>query len=34
MDLEDRSQLLAGHTGNLEEAMAAFREKRPPRYSE
>jgi enoyl-CoA hydratase len=34
MDLEDRSQLLAGHTGNLEEAMAAFREKRPPRYTE
>ena len=34
MDLEDRSQLLAGHTGNLDEAMAAFREKRAPRYSE
>ena len=34
MDLENHSQLLAGHTGNLDEAMAAFREKRPPRYSE
>jgi enoyl-CoA hydratase len=34
MDLEDRSQLLAGHTGNLDEAMAAFREKRAPRYTE
>jgi enoyl-CoA hydratase len=34
MDLEDRSQLLAGHTGNLEEAITAFREKRPPRYTE
>lgn len=34
MDLEDRSQLLAGHTGNLDEAMTAFREKRAPRYTE
>lgn len=34
MDLENHSQLLAGHTGNLEEAMAAFREKRTPRYTE
>jgi enoyl-CoA hydratase len=34
MDLENHSQLLAGHTGNLDEAMAAFREKRPPRYTE
>jgi enoyl-CoA hydratase len=34
MDLEDRSQLLAGHTGNLDEAIAAFRDKRPPHYTE
>jgi hypothetical protein len=25
---------LAGHTGNLTEASAAFREKRPPVYTE
>jgi enoyl-CoA hydratase len=34
VDLENRTQLLAGHTGNLNEASAAFREKRPPVYSE
>jgi enoyl-CoA hydratase len=34
MDLEDRSQLLAGHTGNLDEAIAAFRDKRRPTYTE
>lgn len=34
IDLENRNQLLAGHTGNLEEARAAFREGRPPRYAE
>lgn len=34
VDLENRNQLLLGHTGNLREASAAFREKRPPRYSE
>ncbi len=32
--LENRTQLLAGHTGNLAEASAAFREKRPPVYQE
>jgi enoyl-CoA hydratase len=32
--LENRTQLLAGHTGNLTEASAAFREKRRPIYSE
>lgn len=34
IDLENRNQLLAGHTGNLDEAVAAFREKRKPRYRE
>ncbi len=34
VDLENRTQLLAGHTGNLTEATAAFREKRPPVYTE
>jgi len=34
IDLENRNQLLAGHTGNLEEARAAFRDKRRPRYEE
>ena len=34
VDLENRTQLLAGHTGNLNEASAAFREKRPPVYTE
>ena len=34
VDLENRSQLLAGHTGNLAEASTAFREKRPPVYTE
>ncbi|HLG92000.1 MAG TPA: enoyl-CoA hydratase/isomerase family protein, partial [Acidimicrobiales bacterium] len=32
IDLENRSQVLAGHTGNLNEARAAFRQRRPPRY--
>jgi enoyl-CoA hydratase len=32
--LENRTQLLAGHTGNLTEASAAFREKRRPVYTE
>ncbi|MGO9027303.1 MAG: enoyl-CoA hydratase-related protein [Acidimicrobiales bacterium] len=32
--LENRTQLLAGHTGNLTEASAAFRQKRPPVYTE
>jgi len=34
VDLENRTQLLAGHTGNLNEATSAFREKRPPVYTE
>jgi enoyl-CoA hydratase len=34
VDLENRTQLLAGHTGNLTEASAAFRQKRPPVYTE
>lgn len=34
IDFEDRNQLMAGHTGNLEEAKAAFKEKRRPKYSE
>ena len=34
VDLENRTQLLAGHTGNLTEATAAFKEKRPPVYTE
>ncbi len=32
--MENRTQLLAGHTGNLAEASAAFREKRSPVYDE
>jgi enoyl-CoA hydratase len=34
IDLENRNQLLLGHTGNLDEAIAAFRDKRPPHYEE
>ena len=34
IDLENRNQLMAGHTGNLDEARAAFREKRRPKYEE
>jgi enoyl-CoA hydratase len=34
IELENRNQLLAGYTGNLDEAIAAFREKRPPIYKE
>jgi hypothetical protein len=33
VDLENRTQLLAGFTGNLDEA-AAFKEKRRPVYKE
>jgi len=34
IELENRNQLLAGYTGNLDEAIAAFREKRAPVYKE
>jgi enoyl-CoA hydratase len=34
VDLENRTQLLAGHTGNLTEATSAFKEKRPAVYTE
>jgi enoyl-CoA hydratase len=34
VDLENRTQLLAGHTGNLTEATAAFKDRRPPVYVE
>ena len=34
IELENRNQLLAGYTGNLDEAIAAFREKRTPVYKE
>jgi enoyl-CoA hydratase len=34
IELENRNQLLAGYTGNLDEAIAAFRDKRPPAYKE
>jgi len=34
IDLENRTQLLASYTGDMREAMAAFVEKRPPRFSD
>ena len=34
IELENRNQLLAGYTGNLDEAISAFREKRKPVYKE
>ncbi len=34
IDFENRNQLLAGYTGNLDEAIAAFKEKRKPVYDE
>ena len=34
IELENRNQLLAGYTGNLDEAIAAFRDKRKPVYKE
>jgi enoyl-CoA hydratase len=33
IDLENRTQLLASHTGDLVEAMTAFAEKRPPNFT-
>jgi enoyl-CoA hydratase len=33
IDLENRTQLLASHTGDLVEAMTAFMEKRPPNFT-
>ena len=32
IDLENRTQILSSFTGDLQEAMAAFLEKRPPRF--
>jgi enoyl-CoA hydratase len=34
IDFENRNQLLAGYTGNLDEAIAAWRERRKPVYDE
>jgi enoyl-CoA hydratase len=34
IDLENRTQLLASYTGDIGEAVAAFLEKRPPRFSD
>lgn len=34
IDLENRNQLLAGYTGNLDEAIAAWKEARKPLYTE
>jgi enoyl-CoA hydratase len=34
IEFENRNQLLAGYTGNLDEAIAAFKEKRKPVYGE
>jgi enoyl-CoA hydratase len=34
IDFENRNQLLAGYTGNLDEAIAAWREQRKPIYEE
>jgi enoyl-CoA hydratase len=32
IDLENRTQLLSSFSGDMQEAMAAFLEKRPPRF--
>ena len=32
IDLENRTQVLSSHTGDMREAVAAFMEKRPPRF--
>jgi enoyl-CoA hydratase len=32
IDLENRTQVLSSMTGDMQEAMAAFLEKRPPQY--
>ena len=32
IDLENRTQVLSSFTGDMQEAVAAFLEKRPPRY--
>jgi enoyl-CoA hydratase len=32
IDLENRTQVLSSMTGDMQEAMAAFLEKRPPNY--
>ena len=34
IDLENRTQVLSSFAGDLEEAMAAFLEKRPPNFTE
>ena len=34
IDLENRTQVLSSFAGDMEEAMAAFLEKRPPRFSD
>jgi enoyl-CoA hydratase len=33
IDLENRTQVLSSFTGDMEEAVRAFVEKRPPRYT-
>jgi enoyl-CoA hydratase len=34
IDLENRTQVLSSMTGDMQEAVAAFVEKRPPRYGD
>jgi enoyl-CoA hydratase len=34
IDLENRTQILSSFAGDMEEAMAAFLEKRPPRFGQ